>query len=57
MINLIGLGLSRTAAWILASKIINSDMTTESVLMWLKKTNLNALDIPKSVKAEIAQIL
>lgn len=57
MINLIGLGMSRTAAWILADKIINSDMTTESVLMWLKNTNINALDIPKSVKSEISQIL
>lgn len=57
MINLIGLGLSRTAAWILADKIINSDMTTDGVLMWLKKANINALDIPKSVKTEISQIM
>ena len=49
--------MSRTAAWILADKIINSDMTTECGLMWLKNTNINALDIPKSEKSEISQIL
>lgn len=49
--------MSRTVAWILADKIINSDMTTERVLMWLKNTNINALNIPKSVKSEISQIL
>lgn len=57
MINFIGIGLSRTAAWILSQKATNSSLSRDEALNWLKNTNLNALDIPQSVIVEVSQII
>ncbi len=57
MINLIGIGLSRTAAGLLSNLITNASMSRDGVLDWLKRVNLNTLDLPNSVKEEIKQVV
>lgn len=56
MINLIGVGLSRTSAGILSHVATNSAMNRDEVISWIKNTNFYAMDIPQSVTAEIAQL-
>lgn len=57
MINLIGMGISRTAATQIARTMLNSSMTTEEIRTWMKKHNLKALNLSDSVIAEIQEIL
>lgn len=57
MINLIGMGLSRTAASQIAKKMINASMTSVEIKEWLSKENLNVYNLPHSVLAEIEKIL
>ena len=57
MINLIGMGLSRTAASQIAKKIINTSMSGSEIKEWLSKQNLKVYNLPHSVLAEIDKIL
>lgn len=57
MINLIGMGISRTAASQIAKVMLNSSMTTEEIRTWLNKQNLRALNLSNSIIAEIEEIL
>lgn len=57
MINLIGMGISRTAASQIANIMVNTAMTTEEIRKWLTSHNLNALNLSNSVIAEIQEIL
>ena len=57
MINLIGMGVSRTAASQIAKIMINSSMTTGEIREWFSKRNLNALNLSNSVISEIQEIL
>ena len=57
MINLIGMGLSRTAASQIAKKMINTSMTSSEIKEWLSKQNLKVYNLPYSVLAEIEKIL
>lgn len=57
MINLIGMGISRTAASQISKVMLNSSMTTEEIRAWLNKQNLYALDLSNSVIAEIEEVL
>ena len=57
MINLIGMGISRTAATQIARTMLNSSMTTEEIRIWMKRHNLKALNLSDSVIAEIQEIL
>ncbi len=57
MINLIGMGLSRTAASQVAKKMINTSMSSSEIKEWLSNQNLKAYNLPHSVLAEIEKIL
>lgn len=57
MINLIGLGLSRTAAGVLSEYITNAAMSRDEVLGWLRRDNVRILNLPYSIKSEIKQII
>ena len=57
MINLIGMGISRTVASQISKVMLNSAMTTEEIRAWLKKQNLYALNLPNSVIAEVEEVL
>ncbi len=56
MVNLMGMGLSRTAAAIFVPHLINSNMKREEIISWLNRNNIYALGLPQSVLAEIEQI-
>lgn len=57
MINLIGMGISRTVASQISKVMLNSAMTTEEIRAWLKKQNLYALNLPNNVIAELEEVL
>lgn len=57
MINLIGMGISRTVASQISKVMLNSAMTTEEIHAWLKKQNLYALNLPNNVIAELEEVL
>ncbi len=56
MVNLMGMGLSRTAAALIVPHIINSNMKRDDIINWLKRNNIYALGLPQSVLAELEQI-
>ena len=57
MINLIGMGISRTVASQISKVMLNPAMTTEEIRAWLKKQNLYALNLPNNVIAELEEVL
>ncbi len=57
MVSLIGLGFSRTAAGILASRTENRDMTIPEVEQWLSSQNWESSGISSIVLREINRIL
>lgn len=56
MVSLIGWGLSRTTAKILTDKAQNKNMGRREILIWLKRQNLEALDVPGICIKEIYRI-
>ena len=57
MVSLIGLGLSRITASILADKSVNKDMDRSGVVNWLKGRNLRALNVPYICIKEVEELL
>jgi hypothetical protein len=57
MVNLIGIGLSRITAGIIAEKAINKEMGRSEVLEWLKRQNLRALNVPSVCIREVEELL
>lgn len=56
-LTLIGLGLSRTAAVAIADKIPASDLGIDATVRWLKRRNLEALDLSTVILGEIWKAL
>lgn len=57
LINLMSLGLSRTSAVLLQSRVsLNSTMTLEDCKRYLEVVNLSRVDLPAVCKAEIARL-
>lgn len=57
MVNLIGLGLSRTTASIINEKMARKDLDQLDCAKWLKKNNLEGMGIPNLCIAEVKNIL
>lgn len=57
MVNLIGIGLSRITAGIIAEKAVNKEMGRSEVLEWLKRQNLRALNVPSVCIREVQELL
>jgi len=57
MVSLIGLGLSRITAGILADKTVNKEMDRSGALDWLKRQNLRALNVPGVCIKEVGELL
>lgn len=57
MLALVGLGLSRTAAVDISSKIPNSEMSVYEVVQWLRKRNLESYDLSPVVIREVDRAL
>ena len=56
-LTLVGLGLSRTAAVAVASKIPASDLGVDAAVDWLRRRDLDALDLSSVIIGEIAKAL
>ncbi|NVM22139.1 MAG: DEAD/DEAH box helicase [Desulfobacterales bacterium] len=57
MLALVGLGLSRTAAVAVASKIADSGMSVQKVVQWLRMRNLEAYDLSAVIIREVHRAL
>lgn len=57
MVNLIGIGLSRITAGIIAERAVNKEMGRPEVLDWLKRQNLRALNVPFVCIREVEGLL
>lgn len=57
MINLIGMGLSRTTAAQIVPHMIRTDMKRSDIEEWFKDNNVSSMGMPDSVLSEIEQIL
>lgn len=57
MINLMGMGISRTAASQTIPHMINTSMKREDIVSWISHTNIYALGLPQSVISELEQLL
>lgn len=57
MVNLIGIGLSRITAGIIAERAVNKEMGRSEVLEWLKRQNLRALNVPSVCIREVEELL
>lgn len=57
MVNLLGLGLSRTAAGIVTERAINKDMTRPEAELWLRSQNWDMADVSPVVLREIHHLL
>ncbi|MEM7540515.1 MAG: DEAD/DEAH box helicase [Pseudomonadota bacterium] len=57
MVNLIGLGLSRTTAEVLADKAANKSMDRQQTQRWLRRRPLDQMDIPDICRREIDGII
>lgn len=56
MVNLMGMGISRTAAAIIVPHLISSNMRREEIISWVKHNNIYALGLPQSVISELEQL-
>jgi hypothetical protein len=56
MVNLMGMGLSRTAAALIVPHLIDSNMKRDDIISWLSRNNIYALGLPQSALAELEQI-
>jgi len=57
MVNLIGLGVSRTTAGLLNAKAANRSMDRGQCVSWLLRENWDASDLPKVCISEVQHIL
>jgi hypothetical protein len=57
MVNLIGLGVSRTAAGILTGKAANKEMTRPQAEQWLRTRNWETLDVSAIVLRDVVRII
>lgn len=57
MVNLIGLGLSRTSAGIIHECVHDVDMTREEVVEWLRETDLTRRSVPDLCVEEVREVL
>ena len=57
MVNLIGIGLSRITAGIIAERAVNKEMGRSEVLEWLKRQNLRALNVPSVCIREVEELV
>jgi hypothetical protein len=57
MVNLIGLGFSRTTAGLINEKAAKHDMDRNSCYRWLKRQNWESSDLPRVCRDEIKAIL
>lgn len=57
MVNLIGIGLSRITAGIIADKAVNKVMGRSETMNWLKQQNLRALNVPSTCIREVEGLL
>jgi hypothetical protein len=55
-VSLMALGLSRTSVIAISQFIIEDELTREEALAWLRAQELEVLDIPALVRAEIERI-
>lgn len=57
MVNLIGIGLSRTTASLLNNKSANRNMSREECLRWIGLENWNSSDLPKFCIHEVLSVI
>lgn len=53
MMSMIGLGVSRTTASVLAEKAPRTDMDSKSIKNWLSRMELDSFDLPRALKDEM----
>lgn len=57
MMSLIGIGLSRTTAYLASEKAVNVDMDHDQALAWLRRQNAALLGLSTIALAEIRRVL
>lgn len=57
MMSLIGLGISRTGSAIISNHAPKTDMDRNNIIAWLKRINIDSLDLPTLVKNEVKLIM
>ncbi len=57
MVSMIGMGLSRTTAVVLSRIVVDKNMDRKQVMEWLKRSNLETLDISPLCLREVHEML
>lgn len=57
MMSLIGLGISRTGSAIISGQAPKTDMDRDNIIKWLKRINIDSLELPKLLESEVRLVI